>query len=234
VTEPARSLAFFAPAHAVHGLLRGGATLLFEDGASRSLDPAARVRVDDGGFRATVADRLDLLWTPVSEPAELGGTIARVCRVAGTVAGRRLECLGTVSEDREPPPWGELDALRSVSALWDPDTAVLVSARRPRFALGHGQERVDAWLLRDGRLERVDEARLSTVYDALGRHRTAGLELWRDEEDLPRRAAGIAVAGTSLELEGLRVEAAVFAWSMEGREGFGGYEITARDVRAAA
>ena len=234
MTGPARSLAFFSPATALHGLLRGGATLLFEGGASRSLDTAAEIRSDADGLRATVPDRLDLHWAPLSEPVELGGSLAHVCRVTGTVAGRRVECLGTASEDREPPRWAELDALRSVSALWDPMTALLVAARRPRFALGHGQERVEAWYLRDGTLERVDEARLSTVYDGRGRHRTAGLELWRGDEDLPRRASGTAVAGSSLELEGLRVEAAVFAWSMNGREGYGGYEITARDSSGEA
>jgi hypothetical protein len=42
------------------------------------------------------------------------------------------------------------------------------------------------------------------------------------------------VAGTSLQLERLRVDAAVFAWSMDGREGFGAYELTVRDEPAAA
>ena len=229
MTGPARSLAFFSPATAAHGLLRGGATLLFEGGASRSLDTAARIREDADGVRAIVPDRLDLLWAPLSEPVELSGSLVHVCRVTGAVASRRIDCLGTASEDREPPRWTELDALRRVSALWDPRTALLLAARRPRFALGHGQERVEAWLLHEGALERVDQARLSTVYDGRGRHRTAGLELWREDEDLPRRVSGTAVAGSSLELDGLRVEAAVFAWSMNGREGFGGYEITARE-----
>jgi hypothetical protein len=37
-------------------------------------------------------------------------------------------------------------------------------------------------------------------------------------------------AGLSLALEGdLHVNAAVFGWSMEGRDGFGSYELTVRD-----
>jgi hypothetical protein len=36
-------------------------------------------------------------------------------------------------------------------------------------------------------------------------------------------------AGASLTLEGLRVNAAVFAWQMEGREGSGLYELAVRD-----
>ncbi len=234
MSRSAPRLAFFDPAHGLHGLWRGGATLLFERGTSELIDGGAVPEPAGEGYRAALPERLDLCWTPVTEPAELDGTSARVCRVAGTVGGRRVDCLGTLSEDHEPPRWEELDALRSVSALWDARTALLVGARRPRFALGHGQERVSAWLLRRGEVARVEEARISTVYDAHGRQRTAGLELWTENEDLPRRAAGTAVAGTSLELEGLRVEAAVFAWSMEGREGFGAYEITVRDVHAAA
>jgi hypothetical protein len=234
VSGAAPRFAFFDPAHGVHGMLRSGVTLLFEHGTSEAVPAGAVVASDADGYRATLPDRLELRFVPVSAPFAIGGTSARVCRVAGNVAGRRIECLGTASEDLEAPRWEDLDALRSVSALWDAGTALLLDARRPRFALGHGHERVEARLLRDGMVIPIDEARISTVYDALGRQRTAGLELWRSDEDLPRRAAGTAVAGTSIELEGLRVEAAVFAWSMEGREGFGAYEITVRDGPVAA
>jgi hypothetical protein len=227
-------LAFFDPAHGAHGILRAGVTLLFEGGASEAVSAGAAVSPEGDGYRAALADRLELSFSPVSDPVAIGGVSARVCRVTGSVAGWRVDCLGTASVDLEAPRWADLDALRSVSALWDTRTAVLLDARRPRFALGHGQELVEAHLLRDGTVTPVGEARLSTVYDALGRQRTAGLELWTGQEDLPRRAAGTAVAGTSIELEGLRVEVAVFAWSMEGREGFGAYEITVRDALPAA
>lgn len=215
-------------------MLRAGVTLLFEGGAAEAVPAGAEVSVEGDDYRAALAHRLDLRFSPVSEPVMIGGTSARVCRVRGTVAGAHVDCLGTASEDLEAPRWADLDALRSVSALWDPRTALLLDARRPRFALGHGQEWVEAQLLRDGTVTRVGEARLSTVYDARGRQRTAGLELWTGEEDLPRRAAGTAIAGSSIELEGLHVEAAVFAWSMEGREGFGAYEITFRDGQPTA
>ena len=44
-----------------------------------------------------------------------------------------------------------------------------------------------------------------------------------------RRSSGSAVAGTTLALDGLRVNAAVFSWQMEGRAGAGAYELTIRD-----
>ena len=105
---------------------------------------------------------------------------------------------------------------------------------RPLDTLGHDEERAHAWLVRDGVPALVEDTRLSTVYDASGRQRSAGLELWLVDEDLPRRATGVAVTGTSLELEGLVVNAAVFTWTMDGREGQGIYELTTRHVPAAA
>jgi len=75
----------------------------------------------------------------------------------------------------------------------------------------------------------VEDARVSTVYDAQGRQRSVGLELWVPGEDFPRRASGSVRAGLSLALEGLRVDAALVAWRMEGRDGAGSYEITVRD-----
>jgi hypothetical protein len=36
-------------------------------------------------------------------------------------------------------------------------------------------------------------------------------------------------AGASLALEGLQVNAAIFAWTMEGREGAGAYDLVVRD-----
>ena len=42
------------------------------------------------------------------------------------------------------------------------------------------------------------------------------------------------MAGASVGLEGLRVNAAVFAWTMEGHEGLGAYDVMVRDEPAAA
>jgi hypothetical protein len=119
--------------------------------------------------------------------------------------------------------------MRGISALFGPDLAVLASARRPRGALGHGQELVAAAVLSDGELLAVDDARVSTVYDGEGRQRSAGLELWLPGEDFPRRASGTVIAGTSLELEGLLVHAAVFDWRMDGRAGAGAYDLAVRN-----
>jgi hypothetical protein len=148
--------------------------------------------------------------------------------VSGTVLGRDVSCLGTIGETREPPAWAELAAVRLVSAIFDDEHAFLALARRPLKAKGHGDELVTAHLLAGGEWLAVEDARISTVYDGQGRQRSAGLELWLPGEDFPRRASGSVRAGLTLGLEGLRVEAGLVAWRMEGRDGAGSYEITVR------
>jgi len=159
---------------------------------------------------------------------------ASICRVQGTVDDVAIDCLGTAGATETPPEWDELDALRSVSALFDEGNALLALARRPRGAYGHGDELIVAWLIQDGEPLAVEDARISTVYDGEGRQRSAGLELWMPGEEFPRRAAGTVAAGSSLELEGLNVHAAVFRWRMDEREGLGAYELMVRDEPPAA
>jgi hypothetical protein len=229
VSEAAVALAFFDPGHGLHGSLRSGMTLLFEHGRPQALPEGAEMTSRGDGYAASLGNRFSLVFEPVSESLDLGGASVRVCRVQGTVGDTKVDCLGTATETVSPPSWEELDALRGVSALFDGSHAVLALARRPRGALGHGDERVVAWLLAGGEAKQVEDARISTVYDGEGRQRTAGLELWMPGEDFPRRASGTAVAGTTLALDGLRVNAAVFSWQMEGRDGAGAYELTIRD-----
>ena len=229
MSEPAVSLGFFDPAQDLHGSLRAGVALLFEGPRGRALDDTPEIALAGDGYRAVCGDEVELTFQPLSPPAELGGAAARVARAEGRVAGRAIECLGTVGETREPPRWAELDAVRVVSAVFDAEHALLLVARRPRGAAGHGQELVVAHLLSGGELLAVEDARVSTVYDAHGRQRTVGLELWLPGEDFPRRASGSVRAGLSLGLEGVRVDASLVAWRMEGRDGLGAYEITVRD-----
>ena len=42
------------------------------------------------------------------------------------------------------------------------------------------------------------------------------------------------IAGSSFELEAIRVHAAVFRWRLEGREGIGAYELMVRVVPPVA
>jgi hypothetical protein len=233
VSEPL-SLSFFDSAHGRYGIARSGATLLFEGSAAEAVEGGPDIEAREGGWDARLGDRLDLRFDTVGEPADLGPVRAHVCRVSGQVDGTSIECLGTAGETTAAPSWEDLDALRSISAVFDEGNALLALARRPRGAHGHGDELTVAWLVKDGEPLSVEDARISTVYDAEGRQRSAGLELWLPGVEFPRRASGTVAAGTSLELDGLRVHAAVFRWRMEDREGLGAYELMVRDEPPAA
>jgi hypothetical protein len=229
VSEAALSLAFFDPARRLSGTARAGATLIFEGPQVRTVQEPPELARDGERFTARVGDHLDLVLEPLGDSARLPGSENCLCAVNGSVDGRPVDCLGTATVTNEPPEWAQLDALRAVSAVLDRDNAVFLSARRPRGAVGHGQELVSAAILAGGQVLDVEEARLSTVYDRDGRQRTAGLELWLPGEDYPRRASGTAKAGASIVLGGVRVDAAVFEWTMEGRSGAGAYELAVRD-----
>ena len=229
MTEPAISLGFFDPAHEVHGTLRTGVAIVYEDGSGRTLDDQPELSSDGAIHRARCGEDVELEFEPFSPAAELIGASVRICRVRGTTLGREVACFGTVGETREPPAWSDLDAVRLVSAVFDEEHALVAMARRPRGVKGHGHELVVAHLLSGAEMLAVEDARLSTVYDGQGRQRSVGLELWLPGEDFPRRASGSVRAGLTLALEGLRVEAGLVAWRMDGRDGVGSYEITVRD-----
>jgi hypothetical protein len=228
VSAPAFALSFFDPDRQLYGTARSGATILFEGRQPTALREGPQIEQDGDAWRAELGDRFSLRIEPLTQALDLGGVSARVGRVGGEVAGRKVECLGTFSITTVAPRWEELDALRSISALVDEQHGLLALARRPRGASGHGEELVRAGLLREGELVDVEEARISTVYDGDGRQRSAGLELWLPGEEFPRRGSGIVIAGSSLELEEVRVHAAVFRWRLDGREGIGAYELMVR------
>jgi len=234
VSAPALSIAFFDPAHGLHGSARTGTTLLFEGSRAQVLPDGPAIEREGSEWRAELDGALSLSFEPVAEGAPLGPLTAHLCRVSGTVGAQAVRCLGTLGETRTPPAWESLDSLRSVSAVFDSDHAFFALARRPRGAPGHDEDQVIGWLLHGGEAFSVEDTRLSTVYDGEGRQRSAGLELWLPGEDFPRRLAGTVTAGSSLALEGLDVHAAIFRWRMEDREGAGAYEIWARPDPQAA
>lgn len=234
MSEPALALSFFDAAHDIHGTARSGVTILFEGRKPNALPQGPEIEKTGSGWRAELPDRLSLEFEPVSPAAELGGVRTHVARVRGDASGRAVDGLGTVSETEVPPEWEELDALRSVSALVDEQHALLALARRPRGAVGHGDEEVTARLVEDDAVLEVETARISTVYDGGGRQRSAGLELWLPDEDYPRRGSGLVIAGSSLDLDGLQIHVAVFRWRLDGREGIGAYELMLRMEPPAA
>jgi hypothetical protein len=234
VSAEAFALSFFDPDREHYGIARSGSTILFQGRSPAAHAAGPELAADGDGWRAELPGQLSLRLEPASPELDLGGVTARICRVTGEAGGRSVKCLGTFSLTTVTPRWEELDAIRSLSALVDEGNGLLALARRPRGAKGHGEELVRAGLLVDGVLHEVEEARISTVYDGDGRQRSAGLELWLPGEEFPRRGSGLVIAGSSLELDPVRVHAAVFRWRLDGREGIGAYELMVRVEPPAA
>jgi hypothetical protein len=191
-----------------------------------------------GAWRLAAPGGLDLRFSALSPPIELRPAAGlegyeQVCRVQGTAAGgQQIDCLGQRGHGWGAVRWEELELARTVCAWWDEAHALTLSALRPAAAVGHDAEALTAFLVDDGaepQVLPVAEPRLSTTYDAEGRQRRAGVELWVGEDDeLPRRAAGHVACGTSLELGRLRLDCAFFHWRMEGRDGVGRYDVLRR------
>jgi len=162
----------------------------------------------------------------------------QLCRVHGTVrspGGReqRIDGLGQRGHSWGAPDWKRIELTRAVTAWMGDDLAVSLTAVRPAGKRDHSAEAVAAAILdRDeegvAHATEVIDPRLTTTYDDEGRQRQAGLELWVDEDGYPRRAAGELVCGTSLDLGRLRLDCAFFHWWMEGRQGFGRYDVLRR------
>ncbi|MEY2534428.1 MAG: hypothetical protein QOF29_2338 [bacterium] len=174
---------------------------------------------------------------PVARAGGMAG-YEQACRVTGsaTVRGRRIAVDGRGQRGHSwgAPDWERITLARTVGAWLGDDLAVSLAAIRPAGAEHHADERVAATVLDadpdtgEPRATAVVEPRLSTTYDGDGRQRTAGLELYVDEDGFPRRAAGEVVCGTTLDLGRLRLDCAFFRWRMEGRTGFGRYDVLRR------
>ena len=176
---------------------------------------------------------------PEHDVARAGGMAGyeQPLRVRGSasVRGERIEIdgLGQRGHSWGSPDWDRIELARTVSAWLGDDLAVSLTAIRPAGKRDHAVEAVAASILERGedgeaRTLEVADPRLSTTYDGDGRQRRAGLELWIDEDGWPRRAAGEIACGTSLDLGRLRLDCAFFRWRMEGREGFGRYDVLRR------
>jgi hypothetical protein len=85
-----------------------------------------------------------------------------------------------------------------------------------------------AALLDEAGTLRVEDARLSTTYDGEGRQRRAGLELWLEGDELPHRASGEVLCGSTLDLGALQLECAFFQWRVDGESGVGRYDVLRR------
>jgi hypothetical protein len=205
-------------------LCRGGEEVTAHEGVRLDVvEPLARwnARVEHEGFS------LEAELEAASGPLEFDATAGlhryeQLCSVRGTLRlpGEVIEIGGA---GRRAHAWGDPDPARFRS-LWAVarDRALTVTAVRPQGASEHADELIAAYLVRpDSEPERLEEARLSTIYDSGGRPRSAGLELYVTGEEYPRRASGEAVCQAAAD----PLLAACFRWSLDGQPAQGGYQV---------
>jgi hypothetical protein len=152
----------------------------------------------------------------------IGRRLVRLCRALVDEGGESFACLGLVIDADEP----EAEVRRSAGLVLGDGALLAVAAARQPGAEEHDAEEVAAVLVEpDGGESRFERTLLSTEYDGQGRHRRATLELEAGNADPPMRGAGLAIEATWLE--GPSGGGPFFRWRLEGREGYGRYEIAA-------
>jgi hypothetical protein len=180
------------------------------------------------------AGSLDLDLRPLGTPADVPDGTEQPVTIEGAaqLAGRRHELAGMGQRTRSwaAPDWERTELARTVQ-VWLPDRAITAQATRAQ-GKPHGSEELRA-LVHEHRGEApvatpVGDPRLSTTYDAEGRHRRAGLELWMTDDGPVHRVAGEALAGTTLDLGRMRLDTAFFTWRSAGQEGTGRYDVLRR------
>ncbi len=165
--------------------------------------------------------------------AEAGGMAGyeQLCGVTGTVrAGDRtheIRCLGQRGHGWGEPDWDRIEAARTVTAWPAAGFGVALSSVRPQGA-PHAEEQVWAALLDEEGTVRVEDPRLSTTYDADGRQRRAGLELWVRDGESPVTGSGEVLCGSTLDLGALRLDCSFFRWRIDGETGVGRYDVLRR------
>jgi hypothetical protein len=206
--------------------------------SAQVVEPLRRWTVALGGEEHGFELSFEALGPPAAlaadDPVAVGGGMAgyeQVCAVRGVVrvGGRSLQvqCLGQRGHSWGEPDWSRIESARTLAAWPDGGPALAMTALRPAGAATHADELVWAALLGSAGTIRVADARLSTNYDADGHQRRAGLELWTDD-DVPHRASGEILCGSSLELGQLALDCAFFRWRVDGHAGVGRYDVLRR------
>jgi hypothetical protein len=188
-----------------------------------------------------LADGVELAISGAAEP--IFGTFEggadgfdQLCRVRGsaTVGGSRVEVDGAGRRaTRSSLDLSRYGSIRDISAWFEPDEGLALTALRPRKAGSQAKDVIVAAVLDAAGGRPVADARLSTTYDAEGMPSRVGLELWLDEgdggEEYPQRAAGEALpTGVLAGVGATELRAELLRCHSGGREGAGVYLLASR------
>ena len=139
--------------------------------------------------------------------------------------GDAQDALASQWELESEPDWQRLEGIRLVSARFDDGAALGLAAARPRAARGHGDDVAVARVVDAEGLETAtSDALVSVEYDAEGRPRRLGIELWADPDSAPLRVA--ADRDEASEAPGASGRDAVaMSFRRDGVTGSGLYEV---------
>jgi len=157
----------------------------------------------------------------------------QLCRVSGQFGQHDVNCLGLRSSWSDTIELGKFESIRAVSAWFDSQEGMALTAFRPRKAKAHDGDLLAAAVFAADGSAPVEDPRLSTTYTADGWPARAGLELWLggtdSEQQYPRRASGEAIGARAQALAGaLELRAEPFRWHSRAREGVGMYLLARR------
>lgn len=137
-------------------------------------------------------DGVDAVVSGVRGWVQAGDLRSQACLVSGALGGEQVQLPGVRALRPQPE---RVHSLRQVLAWFGAERAVALDAARHEGSRGHERDRVSAAILRADLEAAVQDARLSTTYDAAGLALRVGLELWlADEQEHPfaHRLAGEA------------------------------------------
>jgi hypothetical protein len=161
----------------------------------------------------------------------------QLCLVTGRFerdgAEHPVDCLGLRTWWSGAIELERYESIRAVSAWFEPDEGLTVTAFRPRKAKGQDRDVLTAAVIAPDISATVEDPRLSTTYQGEGWPARAGLELWlageEEERQYPRRASGEATGARVEALAGaIEVRAEPFRWHSRGRDGAGAYLLARR------
>ena len=184
----------------------------------------------------------ELTFEALTPPVTYGGRQAivkaggmegyeQLCRVSGTVNGAPMTGVGQRGHSWGNPDWDKIALTRTVGAWFDgrhrrhARPRAHHEGRQPRRRGARGAPR--------SRRERRARDRRGAALDDDRRRRTgrsapASSSGSTKDDEYPHRGAGEVVTGSTLELGALRMDVAFFRWHIEGRTGFGRYDVIRR------
>jgi hypothetical protein len=209
---------------------------VFADGRQSTVG-VARVHRDDeqaSRWALGVDGAYEVELQAIGAPVTFGGGRREwICRVAGSaqLAGKAVQLSGFGRVALADSSLGDAALRRAIWMVFGEELVFVLAAERPHRASGHGQELLNAFVLRGAELEAtpISDPRLSSTYAADGRLLRAGLELWTDDAHEGRSlriGAETLAAGELTPQAGLTTSVAFLVCHHRGSEGFGCYEIT--------